>query len=290
MKRKKRILTYIWFVFMVIVSIFMLAPLITSLITSFTPTELLSEKGILPSSYTLENYKNVFVQVPMLRYIFNSLFLAVIGVILNLFFASLAGYAFAKLKFRGREPMFMMLVASLMIAGIAIMIPQYIMIKSIPLVGGNNIFGQGGSGLVNNYLAIIIPGAAGAYGIFMMRQFYMKIPNELIECSRLDGLTEFGIYRKVFLPISKPALTALGLITFQSWWNNFMWPLIVINDKSKYTVQLGLSNLAGTASMRTPDYGVLMAASVLVIIPTIVIFLLGNKYFAEGLAATGSKE
>lgn len=290
MKRKKRILTYIWFVFMVIVSIFMMAPLITSVITSFTPKELLNENGILPSSYTLDNYKNVFIQVPMLRYILNSLFLAIVGVVLNLFFASLAGYAFAKLKFRGREPLFMMLVASLMIAGISIMIPQYIMIKSIPLVGGNNIWGQGGSGLVNNYLAIIIPGAAGAYGIFMMRQFYMKIPNELIECSRLDGLTEFGIYRKVFLPISKPALTALGLITFQSWWNNFMWPLIVINDKSKYTVQLGLSNLAGTASMRTPDYGVLMAASVLVILPTIIIFLFGNKYFAEGLAATGSKE
>lgn len=289
-KKNQKIMTYIWIAIMTVFSLGMILPLVWTLITSFTPNELMNEDGFLPSAYTLENYRTLFTQIPMIRYIANSMFLAITGVLLNVFFGSLGGYAFAKLKFKGREPLFLILLASMMIAGVTIMIPQFILLKLWPLAGGNNLFGSGGFGLINTYWAIILPGAAGAYAIFMMRQFFLKMPDELMESARIDGLGEFGIYRKIFLPLSKPALTTLALVTFQSGWNSFMWPLIVINDKDLYTVQLGLSQFAYSVTNRNPDYGALMAGSIIVILPMLILFIFGNKYFVEGLAFSGSKE
>lgn len=290
MKKYERPLFIIWFVIMLTISIFMILPLIWTFITSITPNSLMSEEGFLPSAVTLDNYSTLFNEIPMIRYIFNSLFLAVTGVILNVFFGSMGGYAFAKLRFKGKKSLFLLLMASMMIAGVTIMIPQYILLKSWPLVGGNNLFGIGGHGLLNNYLAIILPGAAGAYAIFMMRQFYLKMPIELLESARIDGLSEFNIYRKIFLPLSKPALTTLALITFQSGWNSFMWPLVVLSNKDWYTVQLGLSQFAYSATNRNPDYGALMAGSIIVILPMLILFIFGSKYFTEGLAFSGGKE
>lgn len=287
---KTKLLTIVWLVVMTALSIGMILPLVWTLITSLTPNDIMSEPGFLPSSVTIDNYKTVFTQTPMLRYIVNSLFLAIAGVVLNLFFGSLGGYAFAKLKFKGREPLFLLLLASMMIAGVTIMIPQFILLKMWPLAGGNNILGQGGFGLLNTYWAIILPGAAGAFAIFMMRQFFLKMPDELMESARIDGLSEFGIYRKIFLPLSKPALTTLALVTFQSGWNSFMWPLIVLSNKDLYTVQLGLSQFAFSVTNRNPDYGALMAGSIIAILPMLILFLFGNKYFVEGLSFSGSKE
>ncbi|MFV0395338.1 MAG: carbohydrate ABC transporter permease, partial [Coprobacillaceae bacterium] len=184
----------------------------------------------------------------------------------------------------------LLLLSSMMIAGVTIMIPQFILLKMWPLAGGNNILGQGGFGLLNTYWAIILPGAAGAFAIFMMRQFFLKMPDELMESARIDGLSEFGIYRKIFLPLSKPALTTLALVTFQSGWNSFMWPLIVLSNKDLYTVQLGLSQFAFSVTNRNPDYGALMAGSIIAILPMLILFLFGNKYFVEGLSFSGSKE
>lgn len=285
-----KLATYIWLAIMIIISSFMVLPLIWSVITSLTPASIMNEPGFFPSKYTFDNYETLFTQIPMLRYIANSLFLALCGVILNVFFGSLGGYAFAKLKFKGRETLFLTLLASMMIAGVTVMIPQYILLKVWPLAGENSILGVGGHGLLNSYWAIILPGAAGAFAIFMMRQFYLKMPDELMESARIDGLSEFGIYRKIFLPLSKPALTTLALMTFQSGWNSFMWPLIVLNDKDMYTIQLGLSQFAFSVTNRNPDYGALMAGSVVVILPILIMFIVGNKYFVEGLAFSGSKE
>lgn len=288
--KKTRILTYVWLIIMTLLSVAMVLPLVWTLITSLTPNDLMSEPGFFPSSITFDNYATVFTQTPMVRYILNSLFLAVAGVLLNLFFGSIGGYAFAKLKFKGKEPLFLLLLSSMMIAGVTIMIPQFILLKMWPLAGGNNILGQGGFGLLNTYWAIILPGAAGAFAIFMMRQFFLKMPDELMESARIDGLSEFGIYRKIFLPLSKPALTTLALVTFQSGWNSFMWPLIVLSNKDLYTVQLGLSQFAFSVTNRNPDYGALMAGSIIAILPMLILFLFGNKYFVEGLSFSGSKE
>lgn len=288
MSVKRDLLKLGFYVLSSAIALIMVTPFIWSLLTSVKPNNEIFSIPLqwLPSTITFEHYVAAFNAMPFGRYLFNSLYLAVMGVILNLLFGSMSGYAFAKLKFRGRKVLFAILIAAMMIPGVVVMIPQYIVLNHIPLAGGNDLFGQGGYGLLNNYWAVILPGAAGSFAVFFMRQFFLTLPDEYMESGRIDGCSEFRIYWNLYLPLTKPALATLGIFTFQAGWNSFLWPLIVLNDRSLYTVQIGLQ--AFTYDQQTA-YGPMMAATIVIILPIIAIFMYLQKYFVDGANFSGVK-
>ena len=213
------------------IALVMITPFIWSLLTSIKPDNEIFRLPLkwLPSTVVFDHYIAAFQSVPFARYLFNSLYLATMGVLFNLLFGSMSGYAFAKLKFKGRNVIFVVLLAAMMIPGVVVMIPQYIVLNHLPFFGGNDLFGQGGYGLLNNFWAVILPGASGSFAIFFMRQFFLTLPDEYMESARIDGCSEFRIYWSLYLPLTKPALATLGIFTFQAGWNSFLWPLIVLN-------------------------------------------------------------
>ncbi|EAH0870025.1 TPA: carbohydrate ABC transporter permease, partial [Listeria monocytogenes] len=208
------------------------------------------------------------------------------GVLTNLFFGSLAGYAFAKLPFKGKKGLFMTFLGSMMIPAVVTMIPSFLVLKNFPLMGGNDITGHGGMGFINTYWAILIPGAAGAFSIFFMKQFFETLPDELSEAARIDGCSEFKIFWKIYMPLAKTALATLGIMTFQAGWNQFMWPLIVLNSQKMMTVQVGLASFQYNESA---NYGALMAGTIVSTIPVLFVFIFAQKYFVEGIAHNGGK-
>ena len=288
-KKVKLVVTdTIWYAIVILISLVTVLPFFWTVVTSFKyDNEIFSETiKWIPSKITFKHYVDVFKSVPFGRYFLNSAILAVAGVLTNLFFGSLAGYAFAKLNFKGKKPMFIALLSSMMIPGIVTMVPSFLVLKNFPLVGGNNIFGSGGNGFINTYWAIILPGAAGAFGVFFMKQFFQTLPGDLADAARIDGCSEFKIFWKIYMPLTKPAFATLGVMTFQAGWNSFMWPLLVLNSEKMMTVQVGLASF--TFNHNT-NYGPLMAGTVIVTIPMLIIFMYAQKYFVKGIAFTGSK-
>lgn len=277
-----------WWICVCLVSVMTVAPLLWTLATSFKPAEeiLTNALSFIPHSPTLSNYFEVFTTVPFARYFVNTLVVALGGVVGNLFLGSLAGYALAKLEFRGRHTVFAIYLASMMIPSIVTMIPTFLVLRHVPLAGGNNLFGNGGVGLINSYWAVILPGAAGAFAVFFMKQFFEGLPDEIGEAARVDGAGEFQIFWRIYLPLAKSGLAVLGLLTFQSGWNNFLWPLIVLNDPEMMTVQVGL---AGFVNNYSTNYGPLMAGTVVTMLPVLLIFLFSQRWIVEGIANTGGK-
>lgn len=256
--------------------------------TSFKPDNQIFTTPIewFPRDFTLDQYRGAFDTFPFARYFLNTAIIAFAGVASNLFFGSLAGFAFALLKFPARTALFRALLSSMMIPGVVTLIPTYIILRSWPLTGGNNILGEGGIGLLNTFIAVILPGAAGAFAVFMMRQFFLTLPSDLGEAARIDGASEFRIFLQVYLPLCKPALATLGIFTFQAGWNAFLFPLVVLQDPNKSTVQMGL---AAFSYSHNTDFGPLMAASVIVTLPTLLLYLFAQRYFTQGIAFTGNK-
>lgn len=271
-----------------LVGIIMLLPFLWALSTSLKLNQEIFTLPIrwVPSQITLEHYRAAFSTIPYGRYFFNSMLLAVAGVVSNLFLGSLAGYAFARMRFRGRQSLFKVLMASMMIPGAVTLVPAFVILRSIPLVGGNGWQGEGGHGLLNSYWAVILPGAAGAFAVFMMRQFFLTLPSELGEAARIDGCGELGIFYRVYFPLAKPALATLALFTFQAGWNSFLWPLIVLNDPKLKTIQIGLQAFSYNQST---EYGALMAASIVAMLPMIMLFVYAQRYFTQGIAFTGTR-
>jgi multiple sugar transport system permease protein len=220
------------------------------------------------------------------RWFLNSMFVATSVTVLQLFFNSLAAYAFAKRRFPGRNIIFVMFLATMMIPGQVTLIPTYLVLKHIPLFGGNDIWGAGGHGWLDSYYGLILPGAVSAFGIFLIRQYMLTIPDELLDAARMDGASEFKIYWKVVLPLSKPALAATGIFTFIYAWEDFFWPLIIISSPDKYTVPLGLALYV--VRNRTA-WDIVMAGSVLATLPMILMFAIFQRHFIRGLAITGLK-
>lgn len=185
---------------------------------------------------------------------------------------SFAAYGFAKMRFPGRDLLFAGYIATIAVPWQAYMIPQYIIMQKL--------------GLVNTHLSLILLQAFGAFGVFLMRQFYLTIPDEISEAARLDGLSEYGIWARIILPLSKPALASLALLTFVNTWNDYMGPFIYLTDNSLWTVQLGLRSFIGQYDAQ---YAMIMTGSVLSILPILLVFLLGQRYFVRGIATTGVK-
>lgn len=278
-----------WYIGAVLISIITVYPFLWMIATSLKPeAEIYANSLALWSEkFNFANYKKAFDVIPFGRYFMNSMYLAVMGVLTNVFLGALAGYSFAKLKFRGRKATFSLLLSSMMIPGIITMIPQFLVLKNFPLLGGNNLFGQGGQGLINHYAAIILPGAVGAYAVFFMKQFFETLPDDLAEAARMDGCSEFRIFWNIYLPLILPAAVTLGIMTFQSGWNSFMWPMIVLNSKDMMTIQVGLSTFQ---YQYNTSYGPLMAGTVVSTIPTLLVFIFAQKYYLQGIAFSGGKE
>ncbi|QNE17647.1 carbohydrate ABC transporter permease [Kribbella qitaiheensis] len=248
-------------------------------ITSYPPTWL-------PRHWDFGNYPEALKFAPFGTYFRNSLIIATGHTVLNVALASMAGYSLARVPFRGRSALFVAMLATMMIPTYTKIVPQYLIAKAMPFFGGNDYLGRGGSGWLDSWWALIVPGALTPLAIFLFRQFYLSLPRELEEAARIDGMGEFGIYAKVMTPLIKPAIATVALITFENSWNNFLWPLIVTTRDDLRVIQVGLA--AFQQSERT-YWEYLMAGTTLATLPMIVLFLLTQRYFVQGFANSGIK-
>jgi multiple sugar transport system permease protein len=227
---------------------------------------------IFPKNPTLENYRTLFDSYGLGRYVLNSILVSTLATILALLFVVPAGYAFAKLRFTGRDAIFQTLVAALVIPGQIGMLPLFLELKAM--------------GLVNSYAGALVPWLAGIFGIFMVRQFCLTIPTELIEAARIDGAGEWTILRRIILPVLKPILITLALFVFLGSWNDFMWPLIVLADQDLYTLPVALAALSRE---HVQDNELMMAGSVVTTMPVLVLFLVLQRHYLDGLLAGSVK-
>lgn len=287
-QRRRLVGTGFWFIAVIAVSISTVLPLLWTLVTSFKPeSEILSGAlEIIPRNPTFDNYIAVFADGSFARYLLNSFVLAVGGTITNVFFGSLAGYALAKLKFPGRGSVFSVFLASMMVPAIVTMIPTFLVLRYFPFAGGNDLFGQGGTGMINNYAAILVPGAAGAFAVFFMKQFFESLPDELGDAARIDGASEFRVFLSVYFPLSTAAAAVLAVLTFQAGWNSFLWPLIVLNNPDMYTVQVGLSAFINEYQT---EYGALMAGTIIASLPVLLVFVFAQKYIVQNFTGSAVK-
>jgi multiple sugar transport system permease protein len=239
-----------------------------------------------PNLWKWANYSEAMNAAPFGRYFVNTAIYAAAITLSNLLLCSMAAYAFARLRFRGRNILFILTLGTMMVPGQVTMVPVFILLKRWPLMGGNGWLGIGGHGLLNSYTGLILPGAVGAFGIFLLRQFFMTLPRDLEDAARIDGCSEIGIYWRIILPLSAPALATLGIFTFTAAWNEFLWPLLVMSKDSMKTLQIGLQVFQ---TQYTTRWDLLMAGTVVVTLPVLVIFLLGQRYFTRGIALSGMK-
>ncbi len=225
-----------------------------------------------PKEFIWTNYTSIWVKIPLLQYVFNTAKLTVIITLIQLFTSSFAAYGFAKLRFPGRNILFLSYVCTIAIPWQTYMIPQFVIFRYL--------------GLVDKHLSLIILQSFTAFGVFLMRQFYLSIPNELNEAARIDGMNEYGIYAKIMLPLSKPVIATLTIFSFVFVWNDFMGPFIYLNSKHLKTIQIGLRSFISEYSS---EYSLIMAGAVLSLIPVMVIFISLQRYFVEGIATSGLK-
>lgn len=273
--KNSRLQTLVIYAILGAIAIVMLFPLLWLISTSLkSPTEniWLSLPQLLPSQPTLDNFSQVWQSLPFGTYLYNSILVSVLTVGLNLLFCSLAAYPLARLSFVGRNGIFIAIVATIMIPFQIVMIPLYILTVQL--------------GLRNSYLGVIFPSLASAFGIFLLRQALITVPKEIEEAARLDGTSELGLWWYVMLPAIRPALITLAIFVFIGAWSDFLWPLIVIQDESLYTLPLGVAKLAGTFSL---DWRLVAAGSVISITPVLVLFLFLQKYIVPTDTASGVK-
>lgn len=263
------------YVILVLIAVIMAVPFIWMLSASIKSDREVFQMDpfvLIPKNPKWSNYAKIWTKIPMLTFVKNTVVLTIIVTFLQLFTSSFAAYAFAKLRFKFRNGLFLAYIATIAMPWQVYMVPQFLMMRSF--------------GLNDKLLAMICLQAFSAFGVFMMKQFYEGIPNELSEAARIDGMTEYQIYSHIMLPLSKPALSTLTIFTFVNTWNDYLGPLIYLKSESKKTIQLGLKMFI---SQYSSDYGLIMAGSVLSLIPVIIVFMCLQKYFVEGVASTGLK-
>ncbi len=276
---RRRISTILLNVFVALGGIIISLPIVWMVSASF---KRLSEiyafpPTFFPQTFTLGNYQRLFSEWTFGRWYMNSLFIAVLVTIAVLFFTSLAGFGFAKYRFKGKQPLFTIMLGSTMIPFELILVPLFIFMSRL--------------NWTNTYWALIIPFMAPALGIFLMRQYISTIPSELMEAARIDGTTEFGIYWRIILPLARPALAAQAILTFLGSWNSFLWPLSVLRDRDSMTLPIGTVSMLGSITAGSePPVGASMAAATLITIPVLVVFLMVQRQYIAGLTAAGVKE
>ncbi|QDP98589.1 carbohydrate ABC transporter permease [Microlunatus elymi] len=241
----------------------------------------------IPKNPTIQNYTSFFGSGGHIgTWLFNSTLVAVVTTVLQLFLDSLMAYAFAKRRFPGRSWLFGLFLATLLVPGQMTTIPNYLILKHIPFFGGNNALGSGGHGWLDSYAGLIVPAVVSAFGIFLIRQFMVSIPDELLDAARVEGASEFRIFWSIVLPLCKPVLAANAIFTFGFFWNDFYWPLIVMSSPQHYTLSLGLALFVGA---HQTAWTLLMAGSVIATIPVLIVFLIFQRYFVSGISMTGMK-
>lgn len=274
MMRRLDLGAYAFTAFAALVALLVLLPLLWMVSVSLMQPGAAAQfpPPLLPEHPTLDNYRTLFQDYGIGRYAFNSLLVSVLATALALLFVVPAGYAFAKLRFRGRDAIFQTLVAALVVPGQIGMLPLFLELKAM--------------GLVNSYAGALVPWLAGIFGIFMVRQFCLGIPNEMIEAARIDGAGEGMILRRIILPVLKPILITLALFVFLGSWNDFMWPLIVLADQDLYTLPVALAALSRE---HVQDNELMMAGSVVTTLPVLVLFLVLQRHYLDGLLAGSVK-
>ncbi|MDR1538767.1 MAG: carbohydrate ABC transporter permease [Clostridiales bacterium] len=273
-KSKKAAVRIILYLLLLILALVMLTPFAWMLSASLKLSKdvFLFPIQWIPENPRWSNYSDIWSKIPLGIFIANTAKLTVIITLLQLFTSSFAAYAFAKLRFKGRDLLFMGYIATIAVPWQAYMVPQFIIMSRLHLN--------------NTHTAIILLQAFSAFGVFMMRQFYQSIPDELCEAARIDGMSEYGIYAKIMLPLSKPALSTITIFTFVAVWNDFLGPLIYLTKTELKTIQIGLRMFI---SQYSAEYGLIMSGSVIALIPVLIVFLSLQKYFVEGVASSGLK-
>lgn len=286
--KKRKINHVIWALVMTIASLIMLVPVVMMFVTSFKTMEEIKSPvfHLLPQQFSLLNYKNAMSNGNWFVYFCNSFLITGAAVVFSLLFNSIAGYAFARLKFRGSKIMFLLLMVGLMMPPQVTMLPTFLIMAKFPLAGGNNLLGAGGTGLVNTYAGLIIPLVSGSYGIFLCKQFYENFPKSLDEAAQIDGASRWRTFFTIYLPNSKAILATLGLLKAVAVWNDYMWPLVMTNSENMKTVQLALTMFKTESGIQ---WNQMMAAAVLVALPMFVLFLCAQKYFIQGIVTSGLK-
>jgi multiple sugar transport system permease protein len=281
-----RVLTY---VILIAIAVICAAPFIWMVSASLEPIgEIFAwPPHWIPAHPSLNNY-SAFLNSgsDVGRWFLNSVFVAGTVTILQTFLSALAAYAFAKRRFPARDFIFYLFIGTMMFPGAILFIPNYIILKHIPLFGGNDLLGIGGHGWLNSFWGLIIPAAVSPFSIFLLRQFMKSIPDDLLDAARIDGATEFWIFWWVVLPLSRPALAAVGIFTFGYFWQDYLWPLILIDSPNLYTMPLGLGLFV---QQNRTVWDLLMAGSVISIVPVVILFLIFQRQFVQGIALSGMK-
>ncbi len=272
--KKVKLSRVVLYGFLIFISVLMLIPFLWMISASLKYDKDVFTVPIqwIPKNPRWSNYVEIWKRIPLMTFVKNTVKLTSIVTIMQVFTSSFAAYAFAKLDFKFKNLLFLAYIGTIAVPWQVYMVPQFIMMRSF--------------GLNDTHLSIIFLQAFSAFGVFLMRQFYQGIPDELCEAARIDGMNEYQIYGKIMLPLSKPALSTLVIFTFVNTWNDFLGPLIYLTSESKKTIQIGLRMFIGQYSS---DYGLIMAASVVSLIPVLIVFLSLQKYFVEGIASTGVK-
>jgi multiple sugar transport system permease protein len=240
--------------------------------TALTSSPTGGSVSLIPASPTLENFQELFDTQPVLRWFFNTIVFAGSVTAFNLVFDSLAGYALAKIEFAGREKLFLLFVATVMVPAMVTLIPVYVLLSEL--------------GWVNTYQGLIAPLIANPLGIFLLRQHFKGLPSALGDAAKIDGCNEFQTFYKVYLPLAKPALATLGIYTFVTTWKNFEWPLIIASDESMYTLPVALF---AVRNQYFTEWGLVMAAAAVIVLPVIAVFMSAQRYFIRGMTLSGMK-
>lgn len=247
-------------------------PLLWMLSGSFKTADEVNSGTFVPSTPTWDNFQYVFTEVPFLRYMFNSFFVATVVTIIALFFHSMAAYALARLRFPGRDRVFIVIFSTLLITFPVVLVPLFMVVRTL--------------GMLDSYAGLIVPAIFNAFGIFLLRQFYLSLPAELEEAAIIDGCSYWRVYWNIVLPLSRPIMAALAIFFFLANWNSFIWPLIITSDASLTVVQVGI---AGFQDQYTSDWNYILAASVVAALPTVAIFFLFQRQIIESIKTSGFK-
>ncbi len=259
---------------LVVVALFFLLPLLWMFSTAFKPFQEWLTPNWVPRAPTLENFTSIFndPSIPVLRWFFNSLLIAISFTVLVLVIDSMAAYAYARMQFRGRNALFGLLLATLVMPGLMFLIPNYLTISRL--------------NWIDTYRGVIAPGLSGVFGVFFLRQFFLSLPRELEEAALIDGATVWTTFFRVALPLSTGALATLGVLTFMASWNDFLWPLLILSDRERQTLPAGLATLQGQYSF---DYGKLMAGAAVTAVPVLILYTFLQRYIVRSVAMTGLK-
>ena len=262
-----------WHLFLLPMSLLMLTPLVWMVITAVsTPAEARQFPPALPTTIQWSNFSDVWTGSPFGSWLLNTAIVSLLVLVANLVLCTTAGYAFARLRFRGSGIAFMALLATLMVPFQVVLIPTLLIVKSL--------------GMIDHLSALIVPNLVTAFGVFLMRQFFISLPPDLEEAARIDGASRLGVFVKILLPLMGPPLATLAILTFLSTWNDFLWPLVAIQSPENMTMQLGLSTFQGA---HLTDWPLLMAATLMSQLPVIVLFLMGQRLFVRSIASSGIK-